>query len=107
MKYLVTEEQFNELKEQIDDSREDNMCKIIKTYLDMKLPEHYGVKRFSVKYNNHFERYEIDIFFDWEIAVELGGKINSLIRLSLELIAGEIDGMFSGLRFALFQHFEK
>lgn len=101
-------EYFDEksINEQLTDEPEDNIGKIIESYLNMTKSFHKGIKRFWVDYDETFDRYDINIFFDRQLAIKMGGKINSLIRDSISSIGSDIEGMFKGVRFSIFQHFE-
>jgi len=101
--YLEEEESINE---QEDLESTDNMSKVIQSYLDMNLPNYYGIKRFWVDYDEQFDQYDINVFFDRQIAIDMGGGINMLIRNAINSISQEVGGMFNGVRFAFFQHFE-
>jgi hypothetical protein len=106
MKYLITEGQFKQLKEQINNESEDNMTNVIQFYLNMNLPNYYGIKRFWVDYNEQFDSYDINIFFDRQISIDMGGGINMLLRNAINSIGKELNSMFKGARFSLYQHFE-
>jgi len=100
---LYMEEPINE---QITDEAEDNMTKIIESYLDMNIDEYYGVKKFWVDYNEVHDSYDINIFFDRKLAIKLGGKMNIIIRKATDNIGNDTNNMFSGLKLGLYQHFE-
>ena len=91
--HLVYEKEINE---QISDEPEDNIGKVIQSYLTMNLPNYYGIKRFFVDYNEHFDRYDINIFFDRRISIDMGGGINMLIRNAKFHIGQELSTMFNG-----------
>lgn len=94
------------LYEQVTDEPEDNMTKIIQSYLDMNLPNYYGIKRFWVDYNEQFDSYDINIFFDRQMAIDMGGGINMLLRNAKYYISEELNTVFNGAKFSLYQHFE-
>lgn len=104
----LLDEYFKEesINEQITDEPEDNMVKIIQSYLDMNVNQYYGVKRFLVDYNEQFDTYPINIIFDRKLAIELGGKMNIVMRKATDAVGNDTTNMFSGLELRYYQHFE-
>lgn len=94
------------LNEEVTEEPEDNMTNIIQSYLDMNIPNYYAIKRFVVNYNEQFDQYDIHIFFDRQIAVDMGGGINMLLRNAKHHIFQELTSVFSGAKFDMFQNFE-
>lgn len=99
----LTEEPLNE---QVTDETEDNIGIIIQSYLDMNLHNYYGIKRFLVDYNEQWGNYIINIFFDRQMAVDMGGGINMLIRRATNEIGNELTPFFKGINLVFHQHFE-
>jgi hypothetical protein len=104
----LLDEYFKEksINEQVTDEPEDNMTKIIQSYLDMNLPNYYAIKRFLVDYNEQFDSYDINIFFDRQMAIDMGGGINMLLRNAKYYINEELNSVFNGAKFSLYEHFE-
>jgi hypothetical protein len=88
------------------DEPDDNITKIIQAYLDMNLPNYYNIKRFWVDYNEQFDDYIVNIFFDRQLAIEMGGGMNKLIRKATDEIGNELIPFFKGINLVFHQHFE-
>jgi len=97
MKYIISEQQKNELK--------DNLRDIIQSYLDKNIENYYAIKRFWVDYNDVHDSYDINIFFDRQIAVEMGGGINMLIRRAGSHISHELNEIFNGIKLKYYVHY--
>jgi hypothetical protein len=104
----LLDEYFKEesINEQVTDEPEDNMSKIIQSYLDMNLPNYYGIKRFWVDYNEQFDGYDVNIFFDRQVVMDMGGGSNMLLRNANFYLNEELNSVFNGAKFSLYQHFE-
>jgi len=104
----LLDEYFKEesINEQVTDEPEDNMSKIIQSYLDMNLPNYYGIKRFWVDYNEQFDGYDVNIFFDRQVVMDMGGGSNMLLRNANFYLKEELNSVFNGAKFSLYQHFE-
>lgn len=104
----LLDEYFKEksINEQVTDEPEDNMTKIIQSYLDMNLPNYYAIKRFLVDYNEQFDSYDINIFFDRQVVMDMGGGTNMLLRNAKYYINEELNSVFNGAKFSLYEHFE-
>ena len=102
---LIINEYFvEEINESI--KSKNNLEHIIQSYLDMNLDGYHGIKKFLVVYNKKFDNYTINIFFDRQLAVEMGGKINLLIRKATNQIGNELSKIFHGSNLTFHQHFE-
>ena len=86
--------------------RSNNITEVIQLYLDNNLKDYYGIKKFWVDYDEQFDSYIVNIFFDRKIAIELGGKMNILIRRATNHIGNELTPMFQGIQLRFHQHFE-
>jgi hypothetical protein len=122
MKVLITESKMKEfiksnfgyfdeksINEEVTDDLDepdDNITKIIQAYLDMNLPNYYNIKRFWVDYNEQFDDYIVNIFFDRQLAIEMGGGMNKLIRKATDEIGNELIPFFKGINLVFHQHFE-
>jgi hypothetical protein len=104
----LLDEYFKEesINEQVTDEPEDNMSKIIQSYLDMNLPNYYGIKRFWVDYNEQFDGYDVNIFFDRQVVMDMGGGSNMLLRNANFYLNEELNSVFNGAKFYLYQHFD-
>ena len=104
----LLDEYFKEesINEQVTDEPEDNMSQIIQSYLDMNIPNYYGIKRFWVDYNEQFDGYDVNIFFDRQVVMDMGGGSNMLLRNANFYLKEELNSVFNGAKFSLYQHFE-
>jgi len=104
----LLDEYFKEesINEQVTDEPEDNMSKIIQSYLDMNIPNYYGIKRFWVEYNEQFDSYDVNIFFDRQVVMDMGGGSNMLLRNANFYLNEELNSVFNGAKFSLYQHFD-
>jgi hypothetical protein len=104
----LLDEYFKEesINEQVTDEPEDNMSKIIQSYLDMNIPNYYGIKRFWVEYNEQFDAYDVNIFFDRQVVMDMGGGSNMLLRNANFYLNEELNSVFNGAKFSLYQHFD-
>jgi hypothetical protein len=104
----LLDEYFKEksINEQVTEEPEDNMTKIIQSYLEMNLPNYYGIKRFWVDYNEQFDAYDINIFFDRQVVMDMGGGTNMLLRNAKYYINEELNSVFNGAKFSIYEHFE-
>jgi hypothetical protein len=98
MKYIITEQQEEKLK--------NNMTNIIQSYLNGNIKNYYAINRFLVEYDDVDNSFHINIFFDRQISIEMGGGMNMLIRRAGVSISDELNMMFAGLNFRYYAHYE-
>lgn len=105
-KFFV-EESLNEQVEILgEDKSPDKLTNIIQHFLETNLENYYGIKKFWVDYNEQMNGYDINIFFDKQLAIEIGLGVNMLRRRALSSISQELNSMFQGLKFYFYDHYE-
>lgn len=111
LKFLLNNFFFEEpLNEEVEKENEyispDKLTNIIQHYLETNLENYYGIKKFWVDYNEQLNGYDINVFFDKQLAIEMGLEMKKLRTRVLVSISQELNSFFKGTKFYFYEHYE-